>query len=282
MKRHPDYYPPWTSIAAYFEKLDALGKKRTTAFDALCRFVHEKKEYPTARELEDWAGEEYRGLARRLSELRDDYNVVRLGPARKDKLSGVMARTWIPEPDPDWQPKDKLKIFVVYEILTKQIVAICSDEEQAEKKRTAPMHSVVSMRLNGDIPQELQGVPLPVLPTVPSDPPPSPWPMIPIEPLPNLCSVCKIDLAKATHYCCQRPDCPSRVWCGDGPPDLQPKIICEAPDGSTQESQTQGEAEVLPDVQSGGDVSKRDSQGPRVEGILRVSERPRDEDSEST
>jgi hypothetical protein len=87
---------------------------------------------------------------------------------------------------------------------------------------------------------------------------PGPLPIIPPEAGGPFCHVCGIDMSKATHYCCQRPDCPSRVFCGDGPP---PTIICEASHGSTQESSPRGGTEALPPMQAKDDLPEHSGEG---------------------
>jgi len=91
-----------TSIEAYrrIKKEGLLTKAGFTVYDRLCRATRFDGEPITAGELKQFVRNVYGlthvdGYHKRLSELRDDYGVVREGAARKCRATGFKATTWI-------------------------------------------------------------------------------------------------------------------------------------------------------------------------------------------
>lgn len=95
----------WTSIVAYHEIYDDLPDMRRDTLLALLRFViAHQGQAPTGQELERYAPAVKAGISagrlKRLSELADLANAIHRSDARRCSVTGHLALTWTPGPEP--------------------------------------------------------------------------------------------------------------------------------------------------------------------------------------
>ena len=91
----------WTSIKAYHTIWPTLGRRRRRALSALLEFLAVQNCYPTAQELERFAGADKPGQVwKRLPELRDQWSAIHNGPVRKCSITHMTVLTWVPGPPP--------------------------------------------------------------------------------------------------------------------------------------------------------------------------------------
>ena len=97
----------WTSIEAYHEIYDDLPEMRRDTLLSLLRFVNAFGQAPTGQELERYArghGMSAAGISagrlKRLSELADFANAIHRSEARRCNVTGHLALTWTPGPEP--------------------------------------------------------------------------------------------------------------------------------------------------------------------------------------